>query len=94
VPAVTPFAAKPKPADVSIPYEATSLLAYAEWMGEKSGLDDELYEKFKVIYKSKTIAAVSLKKVQRDTADILCKAEKDTADILSKAEKDLAALKN
>jgi hypothetical protein len=76
---------KPLPVDLSIPYDAASLLAYKEWKdpfflsqeGEKKEFDDELYQQFKNIYKTKTVAAMKLKKVQRDTAEILSTAEKD-----------------
>jgi hypothetical protein len=76
---------KPLPVDLSIPYDAASLLAYKEWKdpfflsqeGEKKEFDDELYQQFKTIYKTKTVAAMKLKKVQRDTAEILSTAEKD-----------------
>lgn len=73
--------------DLSIPYDAASLLAYKEWKypfflsqeGEETIFDEALYQKFKVIYKTKTVAAMKLKKVERDTAEILSKGEKDLA---------------
>jgi hypothetical protein len=81
---------KPLPVDLSIPYDAASLLAYKEWKGpfflseegEVKKFDEGLYEKFKVIYKTKTVAAMKLKKVERDTAEILSKSEKDLAALM------------
>jgi hypothetical protein len=81
---------KPLPVDLSVPYDAASLLAYKEWKhpfflsqeGEAKNFDEELYEKFKVIYKTKTVAAMKLKKVERDTAEILSKGEKDLAALM------------
>jgi ERCC4-type nuclease len=76
--------------DLSIPYDAASLIAYKEWKhpfflsqeGEETIFDEALYQKFKVIYKTKTVAAMKLKKVERDTAEILSKGEKDLAALM------------
>jgi hypothetical protein len=81
---------KPQPVDLSIPYDAASLLAYKKWKdpfffsqeGKETKFDDVLYQKFKGIYKTKTVAAMKLKKVERDTAEILSKAEKDLATLM------------
>lgn len=73
---------KPETIDISIPYDAAALLAFEEWKGE-ADFDAFKYKKFKNIYETKTVAEVSLKKVQRDVAETL-----------NKAEGDLLALKN
>jgi hypothetical protein len=81
---------KPLPVDLSIPYDAASLLAYKKWKdpfffsqeGQEKEFDHELYQKFKGIYKTKTVAAMKLKKVERDTAEILNKSEKDLAALM------------
>lgn len=82
---------KPLPVDLSIPYDAASLLAYKQWKdpfffsqqeGREKEFDDALYQQFKRIYKTKTVAAMKLKKVQRDTAEILSKADKDLAALM------------
>jgi hypothetical protein len=83
---------KPPPVDLSVPYDAASLLAFKKWkdpfflsqQGGEREFDDALYQKFKGIYKTKTVAAMKLKKVQRDAAEILSKAENDLAALMEK----------
>lgn len=70
---------EPEPIDISIPYDAASVLAYEAWKEEGAQYDDAIYQKFKGIYESKAIAEVSLKKAERDAATTLAKAEKDLA---------------
>ena len=65
-----PEAAAPEPIDVSIPYNAASLLAYDAWRieGDRGDFDQASYDKFEAIYITKTVAEVTAKKAIRELA--------------------------
>lgn len=63
-------AAEPEPEaiDVSIPYDAASLLAYCQAKGVNKVTNQEDYAAFKATYEEAAVAEVTLKKMQRDMA--------------------------
>lgn len=69
-----PAEPEPEPIDVSIPYDAASLLAFDEWKKanekEEEEYDEETYQKFKSIYETMTVAQVVAKKCKRDLAKL------------------------
>ena len=52
---------EPEPIDVSIPYDATALLAYKAMRPTEDEIDEALFAQFKTAYYEKAVAEVTLK---------------------------------
>lgn len=55
---------EPEPIDVSIPYDAAARLAFAAMASNPK--DEDLYYQFEAIYEEKTVADVTVKKMERE----------------------------
>lgn len=62
---------EPEPIDVSIPYDATVILAYKEWKQEEPDLTSDCFLQFKKLYLEKTVAEVTLKQKARKFEQLL-----------------------
>lgn len=61
---------EPEPIDISIPYDAAAVLTYCKLKGIKEVTDQADFEAFKTVYEEAAVAEVTLKKMERDTADM------------------------
>lgn len=61
---------EPEPIDISIPYDAAAVLTYCKLKGIKEVTDQTDFEAFKTVYEEAAVAEVTLKKMERDTADM------------------------
>eukprot|EP00565_Helicotheca_tamesis_P005776 CAMPEP_0185728952 /NCGR_PEP_ID=MMETSP1171-20130828/4384_1 /TAXON_ID=374046 /ORGANISM="Helicotheca tamensis, Strain CCMP826" /LENGTH=174 /DNA_ID=CAMNT_0028397709 /DNA_START=48 /DNA_END=572 /DNA_ORIENTATION=+ len=72
---------EPEPIDVSIPYDATALLAYESWReeNEKGEFNAETFEGFSKIYYEMSVGTATAKKLKRDAEGVMAKADAEFA---------------
>mmetsp|Transcript_40531 Transcript_40531/g.61452 ORF Transcript_40531/g.61452 Transcript_40531/m.61452 type:complete len:177 (-) Transcript_40531:435-965(-) len=83
-------APEPEPIDVSIPYDATAMLAYENWRkeNEKGAFNAATFESFSKIYYDMSVETVTAKKLKREAEAMMAAADAG----FSKAEKLAASL--